>query len=129
VSLRKCRHLAAKVRTTKNLPMLQPVVIIQFSSLLFVMPKRLKSYILIYEINLEALYTYFITKRESCFEFVYFIVRLLVECKNTNFRNAFKLTLDQCSERKRSMPNDNTQIPSHRVRHDSTPYSSEIGST
>jgi len=31
------------------------------------------------KLNVESLYMYFITKRESCFEFMYCIDRLLVE--------------------------------------------------
>jgi len=84
-----------------------------------------KSYIL--KLNIGSLYTYFITKRELYFEFMYFTDRLLIECKNTNFRILCNLTLDPHSEQIRSMSNDNAQISSLGVRHVSRPYSSEIG--
>jgi len=45
------------------------------------MPNWLKSV----KLNVEPLYKYFITKRESCFESIYCADRLLVECKYTNF--------------------------------------------
>jgi hypothetical protein len=69
-------------------------------------------------------YTFYITKLESCYEFMYFTVRL---SKYTNFRILSMLTLDQYSQQIRSMSNDNTQISSLGVRHDWRPYSSQIG--
>jgi len=77
------------------------------------------------KLNVEPLYTYFITKRESGFEFMYFTYRPLVDCKYTNFRNLCKLTLHPYSEQIICMSNANTQI-SLGVRHVSRPYSSEI---
>jgi len=43
------------------------------------------------KLNVEARYTYFITKRESCFEFMYCTDRLFVESKYTNYRILCKL--------------------------------------
>ena len=68
--------LATKVGNTKNLHTLRLFIFINLSSLMhFVMPMWSKSL----KLNVESLYMYFITKRESCFEFMYYIDRLLVE--------------------------------------------------
>jgi hypothetical protein len=126
VSLHKWRLLAAKVGTTNNLPILQPVIFIRFpdcfSSCLS--SQRVPYYFM--KLNAESRYTNLISKRESCFEFMYFTFRMLFECKYTNFRILCKLTLDEYSEQKISMSNDNTQISSLWVRHDSRTYSSQI---
>jgi len=60
------------------------------------------------KLNVDHLYTYFMTKRESCFEFMYFTYRLLVECSYTNLRILCKLTLQPYSEQIRCMSNANT---------------------
>jgi len=78
------------------------------------MPNWPKIYIL--KLNVDSLITYFITKRESCFEFMYFTDRLLMECKYTNFRILCKLTFDPYSEQIGSMSNGNAQISSLGVR-------------
>jgi hypothetical protein len=78
------------------------------------------------KLNVEPLYTYFITTRESCFEFMYCTDRPLVECKYTSFRILCKLCSDPYSEQI-SMSNANTQISSLWVSHVSRHYSSQIG--
>jgi len=78
------------------------------------------------KLNVEHFYTDFMTKRESCFEFMYFTYRLLDDCKYTDFRILCKLTLHPYSEQIRRMSNANTQMLSLGVRHVSRPYSSEI---
>jgi len=62
------------------------------------------------KLNVEPLYKYFITKQETCFEFMYCTDRLLVECKYTNFRVLCKLLLAPYAEQIKSMSNAYTQI-------------------